>query len=482
MPNPVLDTSGLPDFDAIKPEHAVPALQELIAAHRQKLAELLADPEKRDSETLIGPLEEMGHALSRAWSPISHLQSVLDDAAWRDAYNESLPLMTEHGTELSQNKALHDAYLDVANRLPADAEPSLRQLLTIELRDFHLAGVDLAEEKKSRYREVAQKLAALQAKFEQNLQDATDAWHWHSAEADDTAGMPASVVQRAAADATRAGETGWRFNLDYPTYHAVMTHADSRQLRETFYRAWSTRASDQFEDTQWDNSETIESIMALRHELAQLVGFQNYAEYSLATKMAGAVEEVIAFLEELALKSRATAERELSDIQAITPVALKAWDIPYFMEKAKQERFAVSDEALRQYFPFAVVKMGMFDLVEKLYGISVRANSEVSGWHATVQYYEIRDAGDQLIGSFYTDLFARNGKRGGAWMDECVIRKRLSGEVVPPVGYLVCNFPPPDDAGTLAFNPYRRGHAVSRIRAHVAPPADTDRLPVDCWH
>lgn len=447
MSNPLLDTSGLPNFDAIKPQHAVPALTELIAAHRQKLDQILADPNARDATSLIQPMEEMSHELGRVWSPVSHLQSVLEDPAWRDAYNQSLPLLTEHGTELSQNKNLQEAYQQVADSLSSGSDPALRTLLDQELRDFRLAGVALPEEKKARYRVLAQEMAAVQAKFDQNLQDATDSWHFHTEDPEQVAGISPSVLQRAADDAKSEKLKGWRFKLDYPTYHAVMTHAHSRDLRETFYKAWSTRASDQGNNPEWDNSENIEKIMSLRHEAAGLVGFDHYADYSLATKMADSVAEVMQFLTELADKSAASARRELDEIQAVADAPLQAWDTAYFLEKLKQERFAISDEALRQYFPFASVKKGMFELTEKLYGLSVVENSDVSCWHDTVRYYEIRDARGDMLGSFYTDLFARSGKRGGAWMDECVVRKNLTGKDTLPVGYLVCNFPPLDSSG-----------------------------------
>jgi oligopeptidase A len=447
MSNPLLDTSGLPQFDAIRPQHAKPALEELIAAHRQKLATLLDDSSARDFATLITPLEEMGHELSRVWSPVSHLQSVLDDPKWREAYNDSLPLMTEHGTELSQNKKLQEAYQAVADQMPADATASMRMLVDQELRDFRLAGVALPDDDKARYREIAQEMAALQATFDQNLQDATDHWNFHATEASQVAGIPESTLQRARDDATTDGAEGWWFKLDYPNYHAVMTHADDRSLRESFYQAWSTRASDQGPDPQWDNSENIERILALRHEAAALVGFDNYADYSLATKMAGTVGEVTDFLSELADKSRSSAKRELRQVQSLTDVPLEAWDVAYYLEKLKQQKFAVSDEELRQYFPFTIVKRGMFALAEKLYGFSVVENPYVAGWHDTVRYFELRDKAGNVIGSFYTDLFARTGKRGGAWMDECIVRFDLAGKTTTPVGYLVCNFPPPDSQG-----------------------------------
>ena len=447
MSNPLLDTAELPRFDLIEPQHAVPAIEELIAAQRQKLVALLADERSRDFDSLVKPLEEMNHELGRVWSPIGHLHAVLEDPAWREAYNQVLPLMTEYGTEMSQNKALQEAYQAVADSLPDSATPEMRKVLEQELRDFHLAGVDLPEAEKERFRDIRQELAALQAKFEQNVQDATDHWHLHVTREEQLSGLPEMTVNRALADAEAEGVAGWWFKLDYPNYHAVMTHADDRDVREAFYRAWSTRASDQGGSEDWDNSETIERILALRHEKAALVGFANYAENSLATKMAGSVEEVLAFIEELAQRSRAAAQHELNEIQAIAGAELAAWDIAYYLEKLKQEKFAISDQQLREYFPFATVKSGMFELAEKLYGISVIRREDVTVWDETVQYFEIRDGHDRLVGSFYTDLFARPGKRGGAWMDECVVRKSLSGETTPPVGYLVCNFPPPDAEG-----------------------------------
>jgi len=447
MSNPLLDTSDLPRFDAIKPHHAVPALQELIAAHREKLATLLADPAASTFASLVKPLEEMSHELSRVWSPIGHLQSVLDDNDWRDAYNASLPLLTEHGTELSHNKQLCDAYQAVADSLPADSSPAMRKLVDKELRDFLLSGVALPEKDKSRYSEIMQELAAVQARFDQNVQDATDSWHFQTLEESDVSGIPESVLDRARQEAADKGLGGWWFKLDYPNYHAVMTHADARNVRELFYRAWSTRASDQGDDPRWDNSENIETILALRHEAACLVGFDNYADYSLATKMAGTVDEVLSFLSELAERSKGAASKELEEVQALDDTPLEAWDIAYSLEKLKQKKFSISNEELRQYFPFTVVKKGMFAVAEKLYGITVVENADVSCWHDTVRYFEIRDQHGSIIGSFYTDLFARKGKRGGAWIDECIIRKRLSNELTLPVGYLVCNFPPPDADG-----------------------------------
>jgi len=447
MSNPLLDTSSLPRFAELAPEHAEPALRELIAAHRRKLADLLDDPNARDFASLVVPLEEMSHELSRVWSPISHLQSVLEDPAWRDAYNASLALMTEHATELSQNKRLQQAYRQIADNLPADATPAMRALVEQELRDFRLSGVALPDAEKERYKELMQELAATKARFEQNVQDATDAWHFHATDEALVSGLPAPVLDRARERAAAEGVAGWWLTLDFPTYHAVITHGDDRQVREAFYHAWLTRASDQGDHEQWDNSEVIERILALRHEAAQLVGFANYAEYSLATKMADEIDEVIEFLTRLAERTRAAAERELEDIASHAGAPLAAWDVSYHMEKLKQERFAISDDELRQYFPADKVTSGLFHLAERLYGVSVTQRDDVDTWHESVRYYEIRDSEERFLGSYFTDLFARSGKRGGAWMDECVVRKKLGSETTPPVGYLICNFSPPDADG-----------------------------------
>ena len=299
----------------------------------------------------------------------------------------------------------------------------------------------------------------------------------HTTEVTDVAGIPETTLQRAEADAEASGVDGWWFNLDFPNYHAIMAHCDTRHMRESFYTAWCTRASDQGED-RWDNSATIARILELRHEMAGLVGFDNYAEYSLATKMAGTVDEVLSFLEELAERSKPAAIRDFNAIEALADAPLEAWDVAYYLEKYKQQKFAISDQELRQYFPFATVKQGMFDLAEKLYDVSVVANPDVSTWHETVRYFEIRDTAGEVIGSFYTDLFARSGKRGGAWMGECIIRKHLAEGPTPPVGYLVCNFPPPDtnDISLLAHTDvvtlfHEFGHMLHHLLTRIEYPS-----------
>jgi len=447
MSNPLLDTSALPRFGDIVADDVLPALEKLIAEHRGKLAALLDQPDTQDFDTLVMPLEEMNHELNRVFSPVRHLQTVLDAADWREAYNASLPLLTRHSTEISQNKKLQQAFERVSDALPDNAPEAQRTLVDHALRDFRLAGVSLGDKKKAEFRELMQQLASVQAAFDQNVQDSTDSWHFHTGDELDLAGLPAQNIDRARRDAERKDVQGFWLALDPPTYQAVMTHAENRGLRETYYRAWSTRSSDQSIDTSFDNSENIHKILRLRHKAAELVGFENYSEYSLATKMAARPSEVTEFLRELASRTRPTAEKEYGNIAELATHDLAAWDIAFYTEKLKQQKYAISNEVLKQYFPVSQVLGGLFGLAETLYGVSIARNDEIPKWHDNVDYYELRDHSGTVIGGFYSDLFARNGKRGGAWVDECIVRKNLNGENISPVGYLVCNFSPPDKKG-----------------------------------
>ena len=446
MSNPLLDTSSLPRFDDIRPEHVVPAIQKVIADNRAKLGELLEANTSPDLDVLIAPVEHMDHELGRIWSPVSHLQGVLGSSDWREAYKQALPLLTEYGTEMSQNVELQRAYAKVRENLPEDASLASRSAVDHALRDFHLAGVDLEPQAKDRFKEIMQELAEIQATFEHNVQDASDAWSLNITDDDNLRGLPESLLTRAADDAKKAGLEGWLLSLDFPTYDAVLKQADSRDLREAMYRGWVTRGSDMGLDPKWDNSENIERILALRHEAANLVGFANYAEYSLATKMADSTDQVLAFLRELSAHSRAAAEKELAELTEFAGRHLEAWDITYWLEKYKQDKYSVSNEELRAYFPAATVKEGLFALALQLYGVSFEPDNSVSTWHPDVRYYNVSQDG-QVLGGFYTDLYARNGKRTGAWIDECVTRQMLNEHTALPVGYLVCNFQPPNDKG-----------------------------------
>ena len=447
MTNPLLDTSSLPRFAEISPEHVMPALSELIAAHRQKLHDLLDTTPDPDFDSLVAPVEEMDHELARVWSPVSHLQSVLGSREWRDAYNEALPLLTEYGTELSQNTRLQQAYTAVDQGLSERAGLAQKRVVEHALREFRLAGVALPDAEKTRFRDIMQTLAATQAAFEHNIQDASDAWSLHIEDERDLAGLPAPMIGRASAEARRRDRQGMLLTLDYPTYDMVMRHADNARLREKMYRAWVTRGSDQGENADWDNSDNIETILALRHEAAVLVGFENYADYSLETKMAKTTQEVISFLRELTERTRVAAEKELAELSELAKRTLAPWDTAYWLERLKQAKYSISNEELRQYFPAQAAVNGLFGLAERLYGVRFELQENVTAWHEDVRYYSVYDDSAALIGGFYTDLNARSGKRTGAWVDECIGRKKLNDHATLPVGYLVCNFPPPDGHG-----------------------------------
>ncbi len=444
MTNPLLDTSSLPRFEAIKPADVLPALETVIADHRQRLDDQLNGSSDHDFENLVAPLEDMEHELSRIWSPVSHLQSVLGSRAWRDAYNEALPILTEYGTELSQNGRLQRAYARVSEALGDEGEAERRRAVDHALRDFRLAGVNLDDKAKARFKAIMRELAETQASFSHNVQDATDAWLLHIEDESELQGLPERVKARAADNARERNRDGWVLTLDYPSYEAVVTHAENRGLREVFYHAWVTRGSDEGADPAWDNSENIRRILKLRVEAAKLVGFENYADYSLATKMARSSEEVIEFLRELASRSRLAAERELGKLQTFADMALEPWDMTFWLERYKQERFSVSNEALRQYFPASKVINGLFDLASRLYGITLEHRTGIEMWHKDARYFEIKDDAGRLIGGFYADMYARSGKRTGAWIDDCVNRKVAR----------------------------RDRDAVSRVRPHAAPPAD----------
>ncbi len=447
MNNPLLDTSSLPRFGDISPDHVLPAIEHVISTHRKHLDALLSKNADPSFDSLVVPVELMEHELGRVWSPVTHLQSVLGSPDWREAYKQALPLLTQHGTEISQNIRLQRAYTGVGKSLPADASESQRRVVDHALRDFHLAGVDLPESDKDRFKEIMQELAAVQASFEHKVQDAADAWSLHVLDENELAGIPKQAMERAAEDAAGKSLTGWLWSLDYPTYDSIMTHAHDRQLREKMYRAWTTRGSDQGDDPEWDNSENIETILALRHEVANLVGYRSFADYSLATKMASSTDEVLDFLHELAASTRGAAEKELSDLQEFAGMELRPWDVTFWLEKYKQAKFSVSNEDLRQYFPAGKVINGLFSLAAKLYNVELLEQTDVAVWHRDARYFSVKNSDDAIIGGFYTDIYARNGKRNGAWIDECIGRQDINGSAALPVGYLVCNFPPPDDSG-----------------------------------
>jgi oligopeptidase A len=478
MENPLLALEPLPPFTAIRPEHVEPAIRAVLTENRARIGalELLAEP---TFANLVEPLEDMHHRLARVWSPVSHLNAVMNSEPLRAAYNACLPLLSAYQTDLAQSEPLYRAYQRISEREGAQLEPTQRRVLEHALREFRLAGVGLDPERKARFKEAMLRLTQLQAKFEENVLDATNGWQHPVSEAAELAGLNEVIVAQARRRAEERKLPGWLLTLDQPTYVAVVTDADSPALRLAFYRAWTTRASDQGPSAgKWDNSAVMEEILRLRHEIARLLDFESYAQYALATRMARSVPEVLQFLKQLGEAARPAALRELAELAAFAQRPLEAWDMGYYSERLQRQRFSVSQEELRPYFPLPRVLSGLFEVAERLFGVRIRERRGVPVWHPDARFFQIEDAAGQTVGSFYLDAYARASKRSGAWMDECVGRKRLPSGSVLPVAYLVCNFLPPadgrpallthDDVLTL-FHEF--GHGLHHLLTRVAYPS-----------
>jgi len=476
--NPLLQIDELPAFDKIEASHARPALETVLAENRAHLLELTAQPAPTFA-TLVVPVEELSYRLGRVWSPIGHLNAVANSAVMRAAYNECVPLLTEYASELGQNEKLYAAYAYVLKHEGDRLEPPQRKLVENALRDFRLAGVDLPPDRKARYREVMQQLAQLGTKFSENVLDAGRAYTRNVTNEAELAGLPANAVDRAAADAREANQLGWLLKLDQPTYMTVMTSAESEQLRRDIYEAWVTRASELGPSAgRFDNGPLIAELLPLRHELAQLLGFGNYAEYALATRMAKSIKHVLSFLDDLARRCIPAGRQEFSDLEEFAGRKLNAWDLAYYAERLQESRFKVSQEALRPYFPLPKVLSGLFALTQRLYGITVRERPGVSVWHPSVRYYDLLDSKDGLVAGFYLDPYSRTEKRSGAWMDECVAAKSLPSGTALPVAQLVCNFTTPvgsapslltHDEVTTLFHEF--GHGLHHMLTRVAYPS-----------
>ncbi|WP_429087591.1 oligopeptidase A [Aeromonas veronii] len=459
MNNPLLTMDSLPPFSQIKPEQVQPAVIQAIADCKQKISDVLAQRDPHTWDSLIAPLEEVNDRLSRIWSPVSHLNSVLNSEALREAHDACLPLLSEFQTYVGQHEGLYQAYLALSQ---SDDFPLLsgaqRKEIQNTLRDFRLSGIGLPAEAQQRYGEIQARLSELASRFSNNVLDATQGWHKLVADEAELAGLPDSVRAAARQMAELKGKEGWLFTLDIPSYLPVMMYADNRELRAEMYEAFTTRASDQGPNAgKWDNSAIMSELLTLRRELAQLLGFANYAELSLATKMADKTEQVVRFLTDLAAKSLPQGKAELEEIRAFAAEQhgqseLAAWDLAYYAEKLKQHKFSISDEQLRPYFPASKVVKGLFEVVKRVFGMKVRERLGIDTWHPDVRFYDIFDADDELRGSFYLDLYAREHKQGGAWMDVCLGRRyRQDGSLQKPVAYLTCNFNGPVDGKPALF-------------------------------
>jgi len=478
MSNPLLNEFDLPPWSAIKPAHVESAIDTILAENRANIAELLQNqPNPPTWQSLIEPLEALDARLSRAFGPVSHLNAVRNSVELRSAYENCLPKISAYSTELGQNKALFAAY----QALSTDKALNTAQQTIVKnsLRDFRLSGIDLPEAGRKRFAQIQQELAELTSRFSNQLLDATERWQHLITDESELVGVPELAKAQMQQAAQRKNQTGWLVSLDYPCYHAVMTYADNRALREAVYRAYATRASEQGPNAgEFDNGPLMAQILKLREEEAHLLGFANYAEVSLISKMAESPQQVTGFLKDLAKRSRAFALKDLAELTAFAAECgqtdLQSWDISYFSEKLQQQRFSLSQEALRVYFPIDKVLTGLFAIVEKLYGIKVKELSDFERWHEDVRLFAILENG-QTIGRFYLDLYAREGKRGGAWMDNARDRRRdKNGALIRPDAYLVCNFSPPtagkpallthDDVITL-FHEF--GHGLHHLLSEV---------------
>lgn len=452
MQKQTFQQSALPHFSHINPAQIEPTLQSMLDKNRKQIETLLAASEYT-WDNLMQPLEDMNDELSKYWSPISHMHAVMETEALRDAYNKSLALLTTYQTEISQNVKLFNAIQSIANsRAHADLHPAQRKIVENDIRNFKLSGIHLSADKKTRFAELEQQLSQLMTTFSENLLDATQGWFLPITDAEELNGLPPQALQLALENAKKRGLEGYVITLDYPSYSAAIKYLKNRELRRKIYEAHVTRASDSGPNAgKWDNTHIINQILAIRHEMAQLVDFANYAEYSLATKMAKKTDIVLNFLHELAAKSKPYAIKELKAVEAIAKKLdnidkLEAWDMAYYSEKLQEATFHFTEEDLRPYFPIDQVLTGLFTIVNKLYGITVQENKHIEVWHPDVHFFSIYDHENNLRGGFYIDLYARTHKRDGAWMDECRVRRRISDTHIQyPVAYLTCNFMPPLD-------------------------------------
>lgn len=445
--NPLLEQSLLPPFSRILPEHIEPALDSLLAKNRQRIEALVTSNAEPDQH-FLAQLEQWDDALEKLWAPVSHLNAVLNSDALREVYDACLPKLTAFATEMGQHKGLYDAFKTLAGSANYHQLSSAqRKAVDNALRDFALSGIGLDSDKQQRFGEIKQRMAELSTQFSNNVLDATHGWSKHITDISELQGVPDTALQGYQLAAKAKDLEGYLISLDIPAYLPTMQYCENASLREELYQAYCTRASEVGPNGgKWDNSALIDETLALRHELAQLLGFSSYAQRSLATKMADTAEEVLEFLTDLAQKSRSVAQDDYAELQSFAKELgveqLEAWDIPFYSEKLRLQKYAISQEQLRPYFPADKVIQGMFSVVGKLFKVEF-VMSDVDAWHEDVRFYDVLRDGE-LIAQFYLDLFAREHKRGGAWMADCTVRRRLPSEQLQlPVAFLTCNFTPP---------------------------------------
>ena len=453
--NPLLDFSGLPRFAEITPQLVAPAIDELLKENRLLIRRLLSDGAPATWDDFVQPLEDASEHLNRAWGQVAHLNAVMNSPELREAYNENLPNITQYQSELAQNQGLYEKFK--ALRAGSEFERlsrAQRQIVENELRDFRLGGAELPEERKVRFLQIQEELAKIYARFEENLLDATNDFALYVNSRDEVAGLPDDILEVAREAAAHDGRPGWKLTLHAPSWIPAMMYAENRPLRETLYRAYVTRASE-FGKPEWDNTPLIPEILRLRQEKAVLLGYRSYAEVSLIRKMVKSPRDVLDFLAELGSKAKPHAERDYQELKQFAGDELKikdfqAWDVAFASEKLRTQRYAFSEQEVKQYFPEFQVIQGMFNLVEALYGISIK-QAQAPMWHPDVRFFDIRDMAGNLIGQFYADLYARPSKRSGAWMDEAIARRRKESGIQIPVAYLNCNFSSPVGGNPALF-------------------------------
>jgi oligopeptidase A len=477
--NPLLDFSGLPHFAAIKPAHIKPAIDALIAEARTTITTLCANNDVPTWASFITPLDNASERLSRAWGIIGHLNGVLNSPELRETYNDMLPIITQYWSELSQNETLYKKYKAIRTGGEfAMLNAAQKQALENELRDFRLGGAELPDERKVRYQAVQEELSSLMSTFNDNVLDATNAFACFVDNESDLAGVPEDVKTVARDLAIAEGKPGWKLTLHAPCYGPIMQYADSQPLRARLYRAYVTRGSELGADPQWDNTTNINRILKLRAETAALLDYRNYSEVSLATKMAETPADVIGFLDDMAVKAKSFAEKDWRELLSFAKTELymvdvNAWDVAYVAEKLREKRYSFSDQEVKQYFQEPKVLSGLFHVIETLYGVKI-STASAETWHPDARFYDVRSANGGIVGQFYLDLYARDAKRGGAWMDDAINRRMKNGAVQHPVAFLTCNFAAPvggkpalfthDDVITL-FHEF--GHGLHQLLTDV---------------
>jgi oligopeptidase A len=444
--NPLLHYAGLPKFNEIKPEHISPAVDSLLAEGRGLVEQLATATETPTWENFALKLEDHSEKLGRTWSQVGHMNAVVNSPELREAYNANLAKLTDFYSDLSQDERLYTKYKAIqASPTFGKLSSTQQKIINNEVRDFKLGGAELPTKEKARFKTISEELSKLGSKFEENIMDNTNDFAHYVENVDELAGIPQDAIEAAASAAKEAGKTGYKFSLHFPSYMPVLQYANNRELREILYRAYATRASE-FGKTEWDNTKLISDILKLKQEEAKMLGFKNYAELSLATKMADTPAQVTEFLDTLAKRAKPYAERDMQELSDYAKKLgindMQAWDVAYVSEKLREEKYAFSDQEVKQYFPEDKVLAGLFKVTETIFGVQVR-KADAPLWHQDAAFYEINDSNQKPIAYFYLDLYARNNKRGGAWMDECITRRKKEAGIELPVAYLTCNFSAP---------------------------------------